>query len=217
MEACRSLDIREYGHDNDLIRLVQVDRTPHIRVHQPQETAVVLGRGSSPEIELNCAACLSDDVPVYQRSGGGCAVVIDPGNIIISVVLPTEGIAGNREYFDSLTNWLIGILSSIGFPDVYQDGISDFVRNNNKVGGSSIHRTRNYLYYSTSLLFNPDIRMMARYLKHPPREPEYRSGRSHRDFVSGLLKSGGYQEVSKLKNELEKVVDLSSCQVSNKV
>jgi len=213
METCRSLDIREYDHDNDLIRLVQIDRTPQIRVYQPKDTAVVLGRGSSPEIELNCAACLSDGIPVYQRSGGGCAVVIDPGNIIISVVLPTEGIAGNREYFNRLTSWLIGVLSETGFPDVYQDGISDLVQDNYKVGGSSIHRTKNYLYYTTSLLFKPDIKMMERYLKHPPREPKYRSGRSHKDFVGGLLKSGGYKEVSRLKNEIERAVDITMFEI----
>ena len=36
--------------------------------------------------------------------------------------------------------------------------------------------------------FNVDLDpdRIARYLKHPSREPEYRGGRSHRDFLIGL-------------------------------
>jgi lipoate-protein ligase A len=31
-----------------------------------------------------------------------------------------------------------------------------------------------------------DIEMIEKYLRHPSKEPEYRKGRSHRDFVVGL-------------------------------
>jgi len=36
------------------------------------------------------------------------------------------------------------------------------------------------------LLLDADLMLMDRYLKHPPREPAYRQGRSHLDFVMNM-------------------------------
>ena len=52
--------------------------------------------------------------------------------------------------------------------------------------GSCIYRTRGLLYYSTTLLLDPDLELVERYLPHPPREPEYRRGRPHRDFMTSV-------------------------------
>jgi lipoate-protein ligase A len=182
----KRLKIREYNYDNDLIENVKLTCKPALKVYQPTETAVVLGRGSDPIKEINYTLCDLDGTPLYQRSGGGCAVVIDPGNVVVSVVLPTEGFSNNRRYFNKLSQWLIDKLENIGIHGVYQDGISDLVYNNKKIGGSSIQRTKDYLYYSTTLLVKPEVNLMERYLAYPPREPEYRKGRSHSDFVGTL-------------------------------
>jgi lipoate-protein ligase A len=40
--------------------------------------------------------------------------------------------------------------------------------------------------YSATLLVDPDLDLVERYLAHPPREPEYRRGRPHRDFMGRL-------------------------------
>ncbi|MBU1699692.1 MAG: hypothetical protein KJ970_15045 [Candidatus Eisenbacteria bacterium] len=181
-----SLDIKPYTFDDDLIRAVLTDRSPHVKVYLPDEIAVVIGRGSKPGVELHVEHCIEDGVPVYQRYGGGCAVVLDPGNVIVSVVLPTEGISGNSGYFNKISSWLIARLADAGIPAVYQDGISDLVVGGKKVGGSCIQRKRNYLYYSTTLLVNPRFDLIERYLQHPPREPNHRMGREHREFLAAL-------------------------------
>lgn len=181
-----NLNIREYITDSDLIETVRTSRIPGVKVYQPTETAVILGRGSKPDVEINYPACLQDGTPVYQRPGGGCAVVLDSGNVIVSIVLPTEGFVNNQTYFNKLTQWLIHKLETIGIDGVYQAGTSDFAYDGRKIGGSSIQRTKDYLYYSTTLLVNPQVSMMERYLRYPPREPDYRQGRSHKDFVGAL-------------------------------
>ena len=180
------LSIGYYDFDDRIIQAVLSDRKPHFRIYAPDIIAVVLGRGSNPEVELFLDACIADKIPILRRHGGGCAVVIDPGNIIISVVLPTEGIKGNQQYFNKLSMWLSERLEAIGIKGVYQAGISDLVLDNKKVGGSSIHRTQDYLYYSATLLAAPRFDLMARYLRYPPRAPEYRKGRSHIDFTGTL-------------------------------
>ena len=147
---------------------------------------VVLGRASKPEIELNADACVEDGVPILRRRGGGCAVVIDPGNAIVAVAMPAKGIGGITEHFSRLSAWVIAGLERAGVIGVYHDGISDLVCDDLKIGGACIYRAKDLLLYSATLLVDPDLDLVERYLKHPPREPEYRRGRSHREFMGGI-------------------------------
>nr|WP_321415233.1 hypothetical protein [uncultured Desulfobacter sp.] len=73
-----------------------------------------------------------------------------------------------------------------GLTGIYQDGISDIVKENRKIGGSCFYRAKGIAYYSAAILVTPDLGAMDRYLAHPPREPVYRGNRSHKAFVSGL-------------------------------
>lgn len=158
-----------------------------MRIYRPPGPMVVLGRGSKAEVELDMDACERDQIPVYRRRGGGCAVVLDPGNVIVSVALRIDGIGGNQAHFDRISRWLIRGLDRIGLSGVRQDGISDLVLGDRKVAGASLYRPRGLLHYSVSLLVRPDLELIERYLAHPPREPEYRRGRPHAQFVRALL------------------------------
>jgi lipoate-protein ligase A len=199
-------EFEKYDFDDELIAAVQRDRQPRIKVYRPEFTAVVLGRGSKADAEIDLEACMIDHIPVYKRSGGGCAVVVDPGNVIVSIVLPTEGIADNRKYFDKISQLLIAKLEEIGISGVYQDGISDLVVDSLKIGGSCIKRSKDYLYYSTTILVDPEMGLMDQYLSHPPREPGYRDGRSHENFLGMLSTFDDTITASKLAFYLTNVI-----------
>ncbi len=51
---------------------------------------------------------------------------------------------------------------------------------------------------------------MERYLKHPPREPEYRLKRPHRDFVIGLKELGLVEDIYTIATGLEAKLALTS-------
>ncbi|MFH2002181.1 MAG: hypothetical protein ABIK28_21085 [Planctomycetota bacterium] len=180
------LRILPYEYDDELIDATLTDRMPRVRVDRPRRTSVVLGRGSKPEDELDVEACLQDGVPVLKRRGGGCSVVLDTGNLIVSVILPMKGTLNAGKLFDPLSGWLIRGLQQIGIKGVYSDGISDLVLEDRKIGGACIYRSKEILYYSTTLLVHPAMDKVTRYLRHPPREPEYRKGRSHALFMGSL-------------------------------
>ncbi len=205
--STQELPIGTYDYDDDIIEATRRDRQPNVRVYQLPKTVVVLGQGSKPEIELYLDACIEDNIPVLKRRGGGCAVVIDSGNVIVSVALPMDGIANNRKYFNLLSQWLLHGLAEIGLSDIRHDGISDLVRHNRKVAGACIYCSKDVLYYSATLLVNPNISLMERYLKHPPREPEYRNGRTHSEFVSALNVSSHFDKASHLANELRQILN----------
>jgi lipoate-protein ligase A len=180
------LTIGEYSDDDDLVEAVRADGEARLRVVRPGRVRVVLGRGSRPEVELLVDRCLEDGVAVDRRRGGGCAVVLDPGNLVVSVALPAPGIAGNRRWFASLTAAVCGALADCGIDGVRGAGISDIALGERKIGGACIHRGGGVLYYSATLLVEPDVGLMTRYLRHPPKEPDYRKGRSHADFVTAI-------------------------------
>jgi len=179
--------IYPYDQDDDLIAAVREDGQPHLSVYPYPEVAVILGRGGKPTIELRSDTICADCVPILRRAGGGCAVVLDPGNVIVSVVLPLPGIGGVKTAFRWLSDRLIDGLASLGVPEVKQRGISDLALGDRKIGGSCIYRTRGLLYYSATLLVSPNIDLVERYLQHPPREPGYRKRRPHREFMGQLL------------------------------
>ncbi|MFN7967695.1 MAG: hypothetical protein U0V87_18630, partial [Acidobacteriota bacterium] len=163
------LPIGLYDNDDDLLAAAQ----PRVRISRPSRIEVVLGSGSRPHLELNIQDCLADQVPLTRRAGGGCSVVLDPGNLVVSVVLPAEGLPGIRSSFNALSSWMIAGLAACGLPNVQQRGTSDLTIDDRKIGGSCIYKPRAVLYYSTTLLVDADLGLLDRYLKHPPREPDY--------------------------------------------
>jgi lipoate-protein ligase A len=192
-----------YDLDDELMKLTRGDHQPRVRVYPWQGVAVVIGRGGKQHLELDRTAIAADGLPLYKRPGGGCAVVLDPGNIIVSVVLPLPGLSGITTAFGAISSWLAEALGQLDLGPVVQRGVSDLVVGDRKIGGSCIYRTRNLLYYSTTLLVQPDLDLVDRYLPHPPREPDYRRGRRHRDFMGQLAWEGKTSELaSKLQNGL---------------
>ncbi|MFN2436137.1 MAG: hypothetical protein ABR513_03535, partial [Desulfotignum sp.] len=129
------------------------------------------------------SACARDKIPVYRRIGGGCTVFLDPGTLIVSMALPAKGFAGIQALFNRCNRDLIQGMKAFGLTGIYQDGISDLVLADRKVGGTSLYRSKNLAYYTASLLVAADLEAMDRYLKHPPREPAYRKHRPHKAFV----------------------------------
>ena len=96
-----------YVLDDDLVAAAR-GGIAGFRAYVPDGVSVVLGRGSRPEVELDREACAADGVPILRRPGGGCAVVLDPGNVIVAAAIPQEGLPRIRELFASFTEWLLG-------------------------------------------------------------------------------------------------------------
>lgn len=176
--------------DRGLIEAVQRGGGPQLAVYLHPDLACVIGHGGDPWRETRPQFLAADGVPLRRRRGGGCAVVLDPGNLICSIVLPWPGVGEITRAFGQLSALVAAGLAACGLPGVGQQGTSDLALGDRKLGGSCIWRTRNLLYYSTTLLVDPDWERIDRYLPHPPREPAYRSGRTHRDFLTSTCAAG---------------------------
>src|SRR5207247_8877424 len=69
-------------------------------------------------------------------------------------------------------------------------GQSDPATGDLKFSGNSHRRRREFLLFHGSFLLNFDLGMIEELLKFPSKQPDYRSGRSHEEFVTNAEVAG---------------------------
>jgi lipoate-protein ligase A len=170
--------------------LIFTDVVAKCLVWVPQGTVVVLGRGSKVELELNTANIAADRIPVLQRASGGCAVVLTPEMMCVSFGLRAERQRLSSDYFAFFLALIIRGFESLAVRGLAQRGISDLAFGDRKVGGTALYRNRERIYFHAVLNLTSATDLMERYLAHPPRTPDYRENRSHKDFVTSFSAQG---------------------------
>lgn len=182
------------GPDDPLCESVLDPAAPWLRIHEPRDVRLVIGRGQDPRRELHHEVARADGVAIHRRVSGGGAVVLAPGMVIIAVRLRNT-LFGTACWFDLVNQALApalgrlcGILPSCrGHGDLALLGGDGQPR---KILGASLRQTARTVYYLGVLLVADQQRLMERYLRPPSREPEYRLGRGHADFCTHLGRFG---------------------------
>lgn len=185
-----------------------------LRFWESRSLAVVVGRSQEVARETLPAACHSDRVPIYRRHSGGGAVLLGPGCLMYTLVLPlTEhcralGIPG-------VTQLILGVMAAglnqalratpspapaaVSAPGttsmiaadpegerIAAAGLSDLVDCGRKFSGNSQRWGRSAILHHGTLLYGFPLELIPRYLASPSRQPEYRAGRPHADFVTNV-------------------------------
>jgi lipoate-protein ligase A len=176
--------------NGDLLGLFLGDRTPRLRLYEPSCTIAVLGASGKPERDLRLTSLEADGVPVFSRRGGGGAVILAPGQVVLALVTEVASDFGNREYARAVNAWVVEALAALGVDGLEQRGITDLALRGRKVLGTSIYRSRRVLFYQASLLVSNDVTLFGRYLAYPRAEPDYRRGRAHDAFCTTLSAEG---------------------------
>jgi lipoate-protein ligase A len=101
-----------------------------------------------------------------------------------------DGLRSPRLYFNAYNEKIIRALRGLGIKNLSANGISDICIGNQKILGSSIYRNKDRVFYHGVLNRAESVDVIERYLKHPLREPGYRDGRRHKDFVTSLSQQG---------------------------
>lgn len=155
-----------------------------LRVWGWPRPAVVLGAGGRIADDVDAAACEQDGVPLARRSSGGGTVLLGPGCLVYSLVLRYDRANELRDIRKSY-HWILARIVG-AMPGVAVAGPSDLSVGDRKFGGSSQQRKRNHLLHHGTLLYAFDLSLIGRYLREPPRQPEYRGRRTHGEFVTNL-------------------------------
>jgi lipoate-protein ligase A len=134
--------------------------------------------------EQVCAeACRADGIEILRRSSGGGAVLLGPGCLNYSMVFSLDARPGWRNVGRSVKEILSRIAEALGAGIC---GSSDLTWRGRKVSGNSQRRTLDRILHHGTLLYHFDAELAARYLLEPRRQPEYRRGRPHTEFLGNL-------------------------------
>ena len=176
-------------------------------VWEPRAPLVVLGRSNQAERECDLEACRALGVPVVQRRGGGGAVVLLPGMVVITIAGPTGESRDAGQLFCRVNKHLAASIEGLGVPALAHRGVSDLCLGERKILGCSLAFSRGFALYQGCLLVDCKLEAIERCLRHPSREPGYRAGRPHREFLTTLRRSGSRLTVEDVRTELERGLD----------
>jgi len=159
-----------------------------LRVWQWPRWAVVLGAGGRIADDVHAERCRADGIPLARRASGGGTVLLGPGCLLYSVILAYARDPALTQIVPSYRYVLTRIIAAVRgvAPDLDLRGSSDIAEAERKVSGNAQQRKRSHLLQHGTLLYDFDIARVADYLKTPPRQPEYRGGRDHREFLTNL-------------------------------
>jgi len=159
-----------------------------LRLWEPAAPAVIVGRASKVDDEVDRAWCSANKIPVLRRTSGGCAIVTGPGCLMYAVVLDLEQRPHLRSIEQAHRHVLGTLLAALEpfAPGMRRDGSSDLVLGICKVSGNSLHLKSRALLYHGTLLYNFPLPLISQALKMPQKQPDYRAGREHGAFVANL-------------------------------
>ncbi|MHC4402372.1 MAG: lipoate--protein ligase family protein [Planctomycetota bacterium] len=159
-----------------------------LRLWEPAAPMVVVGRSSTAEAEIHREACGRRGMPILRRCSGGAAVVTGPGCLMYSLVLSYR-LRPELRAVDSAHRFVLSTLASALrplVPEVSCRGTSDLVIGDRKFSGNSMRCKRDHFLYHGTLLYDFPLDLVEECLAMPGRQPEYRGGRGHADFVTNL-------------------------------
>jgi len=162
-----------------------------LRVWEWPRPAVVLGSGCRLAEDVDETACLADGVPLLRRSSGGGTVLLGRGCLLFSLVLAYErdpALAEIRSSYELILGRIARALDGL-LPGIQCRGTSDIAVGERKFSGNAQQRKRHHLLHHGTLLYAFDLPRVGRYLRLPPRHPEYRAGRGHTEFLRNLTLS----------------------------
>lgn len=164
-----------------------------LRIWEPSDVAVIVGRSSHVAREVNLDACHRRSVPILRRTSGGAAVVIGRGCLMYALVLSYQR-RPDMQAIDRAHRVVLGTIAAAlrtHVRDVSRRGTSDLAVGEFKVSGNSVRCKREHLLYHGTLLHRFPLNLFGELLAMPPRVPEYRAGRGHEQFVRNLSIDAG--------------------------
>lgn len=169
-----------------------------LRIWEFTRSVAVMGRSSRISQEVNVQACDQDQVPYLRRSSGGASIVAGPGCLMYTLLIDYRKRPAWRmldvahsEVMKGLSAAAQNSLDALNLDrKVDWQGTCDLTIDGKKFSGNALRCRRNFMIYHGTILLHMPLTHISRYLLLPPRQPEYRNGRDHSDFVCNLLPDG---------------------------
>jgi lipoate---protein ligase len=174
-----------------------IDET--LRFWEPREHFVVVGYANRVSTEVNKEFCAANRIPINRRCTGGGTVLQGPGVLNYSVILRADATSqcatiqtANTFVMERNRSAVLAALQKTSAscahikPDVKVEGHTDLAFNGRKFSGNAQRRRRKYLLFHGSFLLTADLAKIEAALRMPSKQPNYRAGRTHGDFLTNL-------------------------------
>ncbi|HEY5233091.1 MAG TPA: lipoate--protein ligase family protein [Verrucomicrobiae bacterium] len=161
-----------------------------LRFWESPETFVVVGYANKVATEVNVTACEEMKISIFRRCSGGGTVLQGAGCLNYALILrireksPLAGISSANQFIMERNRAAIETLlpgfkiSTSGHTDLATDGL--------KFSGNSQRRRKNFLLFHGTFLLDFDLNLVGECLRMPSKQPNYRSDRSHGEFLTNL-------------------------------
>ncbi len=159
-----------------------------LRLWESARPMVVVGRSSQASVEVDLDACRRREIAVLRRASGGAAIVAARGCLMYALVLSYRARPELRSLDAAHRFVLESMLAALRplVPGIARRGTSDLAVDELKFSGNSVRCKRNTLLYHGTILYDFDLSLIDELLRMPPRQPDYRQGRTHAAFVTNL-------------------------------
>jgi lipoate-protein ligase A len=158
-----------------------------LRFWESSQYFVVVGYGNKVSGEVHRPFCEFNGIPILRRCTGGGTVLQGPGVLNYSLILraesPLHSIPATNEFI--LKTHRTALASLLKAP-VEMQGHTDLAIGGLKFCGNAQRRKKHFLLFHGSFLLHLDIDLVEKALPFPSKEPDYRLGRSHADFLMNL-------------------------------
>ena len=175
--------------DEAILQAVELDQAMAcLRVWEPTNYFVVLGRSNQVEKEVNVDVCESENIPILRRFSGGGTVLVGPGCLCYTLAIPSNDFhraLGVSQVTTRLMERTAAGLS-IHLSDIQVCGTSDLVWRGHKFSGNAQRWLRTSFVHHGTLLYDFDLPLLSRCLKQPSKQPDYRQSRGHNEFVTNI-------------------------------
>ena len=186
---------------------------PAVRLFEPQDVRVVIGRSQDPTVECLVENCQADKVPIHRRASGGGTVVLAPGMLVIALRLPWPRQDADC-VFAKVNNACFPAIADHCGVQLACQGHGDWAREVEpgiwkKVLGTSLRQRANDACYLGVIMLENAIPLMQRYLAMPSRQPGYRSDRDHATFCTHVPEIDALTLKQVLANPLRELTESS--------
>jgi len=175
--------------DESFARDAGINGRRTLRLWRGGPTTIVLGCSDKPERAVYADVCKKMGIGVLKRVTGGCAVVQSQGVLNYTLTIPDTRRLDIHRVFGLGSELIINALTQFGI-EAHHRGISDVAVGDLKISGNAQARKWKSVLLHGTILVDIDYELLEKILRHPEREPDYRKGRSHREFITTLRDLG---------------------------
>lgn len=164
--------------------LFRADHENWCLVNSGSTPAIVMGLSGNADDAVDMRLWDRDPIPIIKRFSGGGTVVVDEDTLFCTFIMRSGDVSCESTPASVMT-WSHQIYAHAFSPIPLQLQEHDYAIEGRKVGGNAQCFAGGRFLHHTSFLWNYSQERMQ-LLRHPTRQPQYRSDRTHEAFCTAF-------------------------------